>query len=472
MEICIGYLPTRRSNFSVAEALQYKRIIRSIIDTYNVSIIDIEDINPEGLLLSETDVPKVIDKMKSSKVDALFIAHCNFGCEGAVAQVAKALEVPVLLYGPRDNAPDKMGGRTRDSQCGLFAGGKVLRRHNVTFTYIPNVKPDDPLFGKGFERFSRVVCVVKTLKNIRVLQIGPRPNEFLSVMTNESELLEKFGVKVYPVSLLDLKHVMEDIMAERSEEIENLCNDMLKKYCGPGVEDIKARRTLASMKLAIINLSKKYMCNCACIQCWSAMQREFSIFPCAVNSMLGDEGFPVACETDICGAISAMLIQAATGNHGTHFLADLTVRHPTEKNVELLWHCGAFPSTYAKNKEDCKITQAWDGGPEIGNCAWELKNGNITVCRFDGDHGQYSIFLGEGKGVDGPLCKGTYVWFQVDNWLKWERHLVEGPYIHHVACTYGKVADILLEACKYIPYLEPDPVSPSKDELLNRYYFE
>ncbi len=469
MEIRIGYVPTRRSNFSVEEALKYKRRIRSVMEQTGAEIIDIEDINGEGLLLWEEDVPKVIDKMRKNNVDALFIAHCNFGCEGAVSQVARALGVPVLLYGPRDDAPDATGMRTRDSQCGLFACGKVLRRNNVAFSYIANVFPEDRIFVEGFEKFLRVVCVVKTMKNIRVLQIGPRPNDFQSVMANESELLEKFGVRVFPVSLLDLKHAMEDVRANERPRFEAFCEHIRKKYVGEAVEDSEARETLAAMKLAIENLAAKYDCNCGCIQCWPAMQREMKIYPCAVNSMLGDEGFPVACETDICGAVSAMLIQAATGNRQTHFLADLTVRHPTEENVELLWHCGAFPSTYARDKANLRLPTCWDGNPECGNCAWELQGGDITVCRFDGDHEEYSLFLGEGRGIDGPFCKGTYVWFEVDDWIKWEHHLVQGPYIHHVAATYGKVADVLQEACRFIPGLRPDPVSPTADALHERY---
>lgn len=469
MEIRIGYLPTRRSNFSVEEALKCKARIRSVIDRFESGIIDIEDVNDEGLLLREEDVPKVIRKFRSAEIDALFIAHCNFGCEGAVTQVARALNVPVLLYGPRDDAPDATGMRSRDSQCGLFACGKVLRRNRVPFSYITNVTPEDELFARGFEKFTRVVNVVKTLKNIRVLQIGPRPNDFQSVMANESELLEKFGARVFPISLLDLKHAMEDVEAREADRLNAFCDEMARKYIGAGIEDAAARRTLASMKLAIENLAAKYRCNCGCIQCWTSMQRELNVYPCAVNSMLGDEGFPVACETDINGAISAMLIQAATGDRQTHFLADLTIRHPEKENVELLWHCGAFTSTFAKDPKDLKITRCWDGNPECGNCAWELQNGDITVCRFDGDNGEYSIFLGEGKGVDGPLCKGTYVWFEVDDWAKWEHHLVQGPYIHHVAGTYGKVADVLQEACRFIPGLKADPVSPSGEELFERY---
>lgn len=79
------------------------------------------------------------------------------------------------------------------------------------------------------------------------------------------------------------------------------------------------------------------------------------------------------------------------------------------------------------------------------------------------------MFLGEGKGINGPMTKGTYVWFETENWPKWEHKLVQGPYIHHVAGTYGKVADVLLEACRYIKNLTPDPATPSREQLEERY---
>lgn len=391
----IGYIPTRRNNFSVEAALFYKKKIRQIIEVISPEIVDLEDINSEGLLWKQADVPKVIEKMRREQVDALFFPHCNFGSEGVVGQVAAALNVPVLLYGPRDDAPALDGMRDRDSQCGLFATGKVLRHHNVTFTYITNVAPDDMVFISGYEKFLRVVQVVKTVRNIRILQIGPRPTDFLSVMANEAELMELFGVEVYPLTLSELKSEMERCWTEERKNVEDVCTWIEKNYQGVGAKEEVPRRTFAKMKVAIQNLAKKFQCNCACIQCWSAMQDELDIFPCAVNSMLADEGFPVACETDICGAISALLIQAATGNKKVHFLADVTIRHPEKENTELLWHCGAFPSKFAKHREYCRIDTAWDGKSQCGNCSWELENGDITLCRFDGDHGRYSLFLGE-----------------------------------------------------------------------------
>lgn len=36
----------------------------------------------------------------------------------------------------------------------------------------------------------------------------------------------------------------------------------------------------------------------------------------------------------------------------------------------------------------------------------------MTLARFDGDNGEYSLLLGNAKGVKGPYTKGTYVWVE------------------------------------------------------------
>ena len=73
----------------------------------------------------------------------------------------------------------KNGIRLRDSQCGLFATGKVLRRFRVPFTYLCNCRLTDPEFERGIKNFLAVCNVVKAFRNTRILQIGPRPFDFL-----------------------------------------------------------------------------------------------------------------------------------------------------------------------------------------------------------------------------------------------------------------------------------------------------
>ena len=99
--------------------------------------------------------------------------------------------MPVLIWGPRDDSPDNHGLRSRDSQCGLFATGKVLRRHNVPFTYLTNSWIGSEEFTSGMRKFIQVANVVKSIKNLNILQISTRPEPFCSVICNENELIEK-----------------------------------------------------------------------------------------------------------------------------------------------------------------------------------------------------------------------------------------------------------------------------------------
>ena len=189
-KVKIGYCPTRRDVFSREEAIKFNEIIRGQMKDFDVEIIDLEGINEEKLLFQDCDIPVVIDRFVSNKVDAIFFPHCNFGSENRVAQVAKALNVPVLIWGPRDDYPDSEGLRSRDSQCGLFATGKVLRRHNVPFTYLTNSWIGSEEFKNGMQKFIRVVNVVKSVKNLNILQISTRPEPFCSVICNENEISE------------------------------------------------------------------------------------------------------------------------------------------------------------------------------------------------------------------------------------------------------------------------------------------
>ena len=134
---------------------------------------------------------------------------------------------------------------------------------------------------------------------------------------------------------------------------------------------------------------------------------------------MADEGLPISCETDINGAVTLAMLQAVTLGKESSFLADLTIRHPQNDNAELLWHCGPFP--YSLKDSGCQARLV--GGQE----RFELKKGDITVCRFDDCDGKYYLFGGEGRAVDGPQTNGTYVWFETDNWKRWEEKLMFGP---------------------------------------------
>ena len=158
--IVLGFAPTRRSIFSAPDAIKYANLTRERLRELDVDFIDIDDINSEGLLYDENDRLKIVEKFKAARIDGLFLPHCNFGTEYECARLAKDLGVPVLLWGPLDERPDENGVRLRDTQCGLFATGKVLRRFRVPFTYMTNCRLNDPVFERGLRDFMAVCNVV------------------------------------------------------------------------------------------------------------------------------------------------------------------------------------------------------------------------------------------------------------------------------------------------------------------------
>lgn len=457
-KIKLGLAPTRRAIFSAPAAMEYAEKTRSRLKELGVEYVDIDDISGDGLLHDEEDEIRIAEKFRAAGVSGLFLPHTNFGTEYECARLAKRLDLPVLLWGPRDECPDQNGMRLRDSQCGLFATGKVLRRFNVPFTYMTNCNLTDTEFERGVRDFLAVCSVVKTFRSIRILQIGPRPMDFWSTMCNEGELLEKYGIQLAPIPLPELMQEMQKARAQK-QKVERTIG-----YCRSCMNinvTSEQLETIAALKEAMLALVKKYRCNAVAIQCWNALQYEIGIMPCAANSLLNEMGIPTVCETDIHGAITALMVEAAALDDTRSFFADWTVRHPTNDNAELLQHCGPWPISVAKERPSIGYPVAFDFP---GSVSAEAKHGEITLARFDGDHGEYSLLLGKAKGVDGPYTKGTYLWVEVENLKRLEAKIVEGPYIHHCVGIHKDVVAVLYEACKYLD-IKPDLYDENEKEI-------
>lgn len=477
--IVLGYVPVRRDMFPAAVAAATEKQIRSRVEEilshqHDIQLLTIDDITDGGILCSNRDVEKIERYFREKNVDAVFFPHCNFGQEEPVAQLAKRLNLPVLLWGPRDPAPEGEAFRVYDTQCGLFATSKALTRAHVPFTYIENCWLDAPELEDGIDRFLRVASVVKAMRHMRVGQFGMRPRQFLSVKINESELMEKFGIEITPIWTEEVTQVVRKLRSGKtntigammgielpyagwaSEEgtpdprIRERMEDIASKYdCSAIGEEVLEK--IAVIELAVEELARINNLDCLAFECWAYLAANFGIQACFILGDLIDRGLVAACETDLHAAITARLLQAAARGESAPFIADLTIRHPTNDNAELLWHCGPF--AYSLHREGSK--------PRICNCKgyFELKHGEVTVARLDQADGNYLLFADEVQGVDGPVTNGNYLWIETSNWPEWEKKLIYGPYIHHVCGVHGSYADVLKEATKYIGNVQHDSVN-------------
>ncbi len=445
---------TRKGIFQPSKAVDNKNVVVKYIKENftdeNTEFVDLEFLNDEGLLIETSECPKIKAEFEKQGVDAIFIINCNFGNEEAAGQIAKMMNLPTLLWGPQDMEFEEDGTRYTDCQCGLFAISKQMRRLGVPFSYIENCQVTDDIFAEGLKKFMSVACMVKNFKKLKVTQIGTRLNPFKSVMSNELEITEKFGINISTMNMTIMTQKLNRLLEEKDEQLTADVAELKTKYDVAGLDDALLKKMLTFV-YAYIEAFEDTDADVMLSECWTCMPQAFGANPCLAMSILYDMGYIVTCESDLHGAITQALLMCAARGKQKPLFGEFTLRNPQNKNSELLWHCGPFPYSMKKDGEQARL---YNTKP-----SFRVKDGDYTIARFQGDRGRYTLLGGEFTTTDGPNTFGTYMWAEFEDLSKLEKKLINGPYIHHMSEVYGTYKEELEEFCKYIPELEFDDIN-------------
>lgn len=422
--------------------------IENNFKTENVSFIDSRGLGCADLIFDSQSAADIVKRFKEEKADAVMIINCNFGNEDAAAELAQALDKPVLLWAPLDDEYYQDGMRPTDSQCGLFGVSRQLQRFHIPFSHLPCCRVDSDEFKEGFDSFTRVVCMVKNFQNMRIGQIGIRPAPFYSIIWNEGELMEKFGLRIIPFNMADIQNRFYETAEECKAEIAAFEEYINKNYLMDDLTPQYANR-MATLAVTYKRLFDENRLDIASAECWTATPQMFNgLVPCAVYGILNDLGYIFSCESDIHCAITMLLLSCASFGKNKPFLGEFTVRHPENKNAELLWHCGPFPLSVKASDSIARL---------VNQREWfRAKDGEYTVARIDQENGNYMLLPLKCHTTIGPQTHGTYIWGEFDNLQAVENRLLDGPYIHHFCEIEGDYRKELREFCKYIPNLKAD----------------
>lgn len=415
----------------------------------HISFVDCRGLGTENLIFDDKSAEECVERFRNESVDAVMIINCNFGNEEAAGDIARALGKPVLLWAPLDDEYYVDGVRPTDSQCGLFGVSRQLQRFHIPFSHIPSCRVDSDDFRDGFMKFVRVACMVKNFTGMRIGQIGTRPAPFFSVIWNEGELMEQFGVKIIPINFAILEQRMKDAPVKYADEIAQYEKYFEKNFRIDELTE-KQLKPMATLAATYKHLFEEFDLDVMSAECWTATPVMFEgLAPCAAYGMLNDLGYLVSCESDIHCAMVLALMKCATLGDGKPLFGEFTVRHPENKNAELLWHCGPFPlSQKAPDSEARLVNQReWFRG----------RDGEYTVVRIDRETGgRYVVLPLVCHTTEGPLTHGTYIWGEFDDLAAVEAKIMDGPYIHHFVEMSGDLRAEVEEFCKYFPNLHID----------------
>ncbi len=414
----------------------------------NVSFVDNKGIGHGDLVFDDASAKEVIARFKQEQVDAVMIINCNFGNEEAAADIAQEMGKPVLLWAPLDDEYYVDGMRPTDSQCGLFGVSRQFQRYHIPFSHLPCCRVESEEFKEGFERFARVACMVKNFKGMRIGQIGSRPTPFFSVIWNESELMSKFGIRIVALNFAMIEQRMKEAPKLYPQEIAEYERYFTHNYA---LDELTPKyiKPMATLAAVYKHLYEEFHLDAISAECWTATPILFDgLAPCAVYGLLNDLGYLVACESDMHCAMTMVLLKCATFGKGKPLFGEFTVRHPENKNAELLWHCGPFPLSQKAPDSNARL---------VNQREWfRAKDGTYTVARLDQEDGNYMILPLVCHTTKGPQTHGTYIWGEFENFQAVEDRLLEGPYIHHFVEILGDYRQEIKEFCKYFPNLKVD----------------
>jgi L-fucose isomerase-like protein len=446
-------------NEALAAGVRERLLLKLKALGFGALILPLES-TPTGAIESEDDALACAAYLRdhAREIDGIIVTLPNFGDEVAItcALLESRLDVPVLIQAE----PDELGkiglDERRDSFCGKISVCNNLRQAGIQYTLTSEhtTAVDGPGFEADLRRFAAVCRLVNGLRHARIGAIGARPAAFQTVRYSE-KILQACGVTVVTADLSEIIAAAQKldsragIVKTKLEEIQ--AYGQITPSATPTMLDRQARLSAALDEwLAAKNVQA------AAMLCWQSIQENYGCAACLSMSMNTNAGRPIACEVDICGALSMLALQLAAETPPA--LVDWNNNYASEPNKCVAQHCSA----YAKDFINASLEIGYPSvlGKSLGNeiCFGAVNGkaaaGPFTYLRLSTDdlNGKVRGYAGNGHLTADPFpMAGGIGVCEIPDMQKLFRYICRQGFEHHAALVRSHVADVIEEA--FMTYL-------------------
>jgi len=421
---------------------------------------------------NERDVLKALEELSAAGVNALVVYLGNFGPEGPETMLAQKFGGPAMYVAAAEETENNLINGRGDAYCGMLNAS-----YNLALRKLNPYIPEYPVGTAGeiadmigdFENIARVILGIAKLK---IFGFGPRPQDFLACNAPVKPLYD-LGIEIMENSELDLFESFNS--HENDPRIQDVIKEMEAELgAGNGYPGILPK--LAQYEITLLDwLEKNLGASEYAVfanKCWPAFQTQFKFVPCYVNSRLAARGIPVACETDIYGALSEYIITCATNMPAT--LLDINNTVPSDMydrakdtfagyrldDLFMGFHCGNTPACCMKHaamKYQLIMHRLLepDKEPDIsrGTLEGAIRPGNITLFRLQSTADcTLRSYVAHGEIIDvDPNSFGGIGIFAIKEMARFYRHVLIGKrYPHHAGVAFNHSGKTLFAAMKML----------------------
>ena len=422
---------------------------------------------------NELDMKRAVAEVTGAGVNAVVVYLGNFGPEGPETDICKNFNGPCMYVAAAEETQDDLINGRGDAYCGVLNCSYNLGLKNLK-AYIPEYPVGLPHeVADMIAEFEEIARAIIGLRSLKVITFGPRPFDFLACNAPIKPLFD-LGINVQENSELDL------LVAFQAHEGDGRITEIIKEMeeeLGVGNQYPGILPKLAQYEVTLLDWAEANKGASDHVvfanKCWPAFQTQFGFCPCYVNSRLTSRGIPVACETDIYGAVTEYIIACATGVAPTlldinnSVPKDMYESHPdkfagyTLKDTFMGFHCGNTPSElltdYALKYQliQKRILEPDLPEPDVsrGTLEGPIRPGDVTLFRLQSTAGgKLQSYIADAQIIDvDPNSFGGIAVFGVKEMGRFYRHvLIAKQYPHHAGVAFKHAGKALFEVVKYL----------------------
>ena len=447
----IGILALGRPTFDVQYAKERLTASLNYLSSTNHNILGSCE-----LLLDEQDANNEINILKKEDLDFIIIIQVTFTDSSTILKIASCLEKPIGIWAFPE--PRQSGRLRLNAFCGLNLASHTLGLNNIPFSWIyenpenieeakfeilinsKNSKRPEKIFAIPSLGSKKAKSIKEKIHNLKIGKIGSHPDGFDTCKYDQKKLRGLCGITVDEI---DIDTFLNNSRNVKSEEIEPTLNKLKKTISS--IKEVNQKELILSLKLenSLKKLQEEGAYNAFALRCWPEMFTKYGGAICAPASISTENKVPCACEADVYGAVTQLILQEVSGQ--PVFLTDI-VDIDVDDDTGVFWHCGQAPISMCNPK--IKPTATIHSNRKMPLLfEFPLKEGIVTMMRISQSFGEQKMVLSKGKMIDRPLpFTGTSGVINFDNDTKEVlNNIISYGLEHHIAMTYGDHIELLSE---------------------------
>jgi len=409
-----------------------------------------EIIGPDHILFSADELAPVIETLEAAPLDRVVVLQASFADAGMVQRLAAAIDAPFLLWGFPEA---RWGGRPRlNSLCGINLAAHALGRLGTAFNYLYAAPDEAEALEKALARpaldapeavdvidadpvaEAEAADVLNALHGARIGLVGCHPDGFETCRYDEAWLARELGVTIEAIDLANLFARARELSEDDLTPIRQRVAGALEGVAA--LEDQAAVEGTLRLYETMARLARAHRLEGMAVRCWPESFTEMGCAFCGAMAWLNEDQVPAACEADIHGDITNLILQALAAE--PPWVVDL-VDMEDAGNTGVVWHCGLAPSSMAdpdvKPRADLHANRR---KPLLQ--AFPLKPGRITLARLSWARNEPKLVIGAGEMVKAPMSySGTSGVVRFDRRVDEVLDRLMGLGLeHHVSFAYGE----------------------------------